>query len=292
MKTLAIVNEKGGVGKSFIATQFALFCRFKLGIRVLVVDLDAQKNTSDILINSNLCFPSEISSGVIMKEGKLPQLEAPFSIIPGDDELLELESLKDAGRITENLYKAIESLSDKYDLCILDCSPSADVRQLAALSVSTHYVIPFQVKSESISGVEKTLSRAKVIQENVNQSLVFLGLLMSMVKMQGIQKKNFEWVIEQTQNLLLKKYDPRSGQFDGVCCIYDRSEYTAAQQFYRPVFFSENGKPRREAIELARVWISMFKLLELTPGKAIQITKDETTGRLQEADDRNETVTA
>lgn len=54
MKTLAIINEKGGVGKSFIATQFALFCRFKLGNRVLVVDLDQQRNTSDILINSGL----------------------------------------------------------------------------------------------------------------------------------------------------------------------------------------------------------------------------------------------
>ena len=43
MKTLAIINEKGGVGKSFIATQFALFCRFKLGNRVLVVDLDQRE---------------------------------------------------------------------------------------------------------------------------------------------------------------------------------------------------------------------------------------------------------
>lgn len=111
-----------------------------------------------------------------------------------------------------------------------------------------------------------------------------MGLLMSMVKMQGIQKKNFEWVIEQTQNLLLKKYEPKTGKFEGVCCIYDRSEYTAAQQFCRPVFFSENGKPRREALELARVWVSIFKQLGLTPQKQIQIKKSEDSDKLVAVD--------
>ena len=265
MKTLAIINEKGGVGKSFIATQFALFCRFKLGNRVLVVDLDQQRNTSDILINSGLCVPTDTTAGLIMKNGGL-------------------ESMRDAAGITQNLYSALDAVSDNFDLCIIDCSPSADVRQLIALSLSTHYLIPFQVKSESISGVEKTLARAKVIQENVNNSLEFLGLLMSMVKMQGIQKKNFEWVIEQTQNLLLKKYEPKTGKFEGVCCIYDRSEYTAAQQFCRPVFFSENGKPRREALELARVWVSIFKQLGLTPQKQIQIKKSEDSDKLVAVD--------
>ena len=205
-------------------------------------------------------------------------------VIPGDDNLLELESMRDAAGITQNLYSALDAVSDNFDLCIIDCSPSADVRQLIALSLSTHYLIPFQVKSESISGVEKTLARAKVIQENVNNSLEFLGLLMSMVKMQGIQKKNFEWVIEQTQNLLLKKYEPKTGKFEGVCCIYDRSEYTAAQQFCRPVFFSENGKPRREALELARVWISIFKQLGQTPEKPIQIRKSEDSDKLVAVD--------
>ena len=220
----------------------------------------------------------------VMLKGGLVKAEEPFMVIPGDDNLLELESMRDAAGITQNLYSALDAVSDNFDLCIIDCSPSADVRQLIALSLSTHYLIPFQVKSESISGVEKTLARAKVIQENVNNSLEFLGLLMSMVKMQGIQKKNFEWVIEQTQNLLLKKYEPKTGKFEGVCCIYDRSEYTAAQQFCRPVFFSENGKPRREALELARVWVSIFKQLGLTPQKQIQIKKSEDSDKLVAVD--------
>ena len=252
MKTLAIINEKGGVGKSFIATQFALFCRFKLGNRVLVVDLDQQRNTSDILINSGLCVPTDTTAGLIMKNGGLVKAEEPFMVIPGDDNLLELESMRDAAGITQNLYSALDAVSDNFDLCIIDCSPSADVRQLIALSLSTHYLIPFQVKSESISGVEKTLARAKVIQENVNNSLEFLGLLMSMVKMQGIQKKNFEWVIEQTQNLLLKKYEPKTGKFEGVCCIYDRSEYTAAQQFCRPVFFQRKRQTKTRSARIGK----------------------------------------
>ena len=112
-----------------------------------------------------------------------------------------------------------------------------------------------------------------------------MGLLMSMVKMQGIQKKNFEWVIEQTQNLLLKKYEPKTGKFEGVCCIYDRSEYTAAQQFLPSRTFSaKTAKPRREALELARVWVSIFKQLGLTPQKQIQIKKSEDSDKLVAVD--------
>lgn len=146
MKTLAIINEKGGVGKSFIATQFALFCRFKLGNRVLVVDLDQQRNTSDILINSGLCVPTDTTAGLIMKNGGLVKAEEPFMVIPGDDNLLELESMRDAAGITQNLYSALDAVSDNFDLCIIDCSPSADVRQLIVLSLSTHYLIPFQIR--------------------------------------------------------------------------------------------------------------------------------------------------
>ena len=81
--------------------------------------------------------------------------------------------MKDAAGITQNLYSALDAVSDKFDLCIIDCSPSADVRQLIALSLSTHYLIPFQVKAESISGVVKNLSASK---GNSRKREQFLGI--------------------------------------------------------------------------------------------------------------------
>ena len=69
-----------------------------------------------------------------------------------------------------------------------------------------------------------------------------------------------------------------------MCCYYDRREDTDAQQCGRPVLFSENGKPRREALELARVWVSIFKQLGLTPKKPIQIRKSEDSDKLAAVD--------
>ena len=66
MKILAVINEKGGVGKTFVTTQFAYFCRYKLGNRVLVVDLDHQNNSGDILSQSGLCQVNAFSAGKLV----------------------------------------------------------------------------------------------------------------------------------------------------------------------------------------------------------------------------------
>lgn len=74
MKILAVINEKGGVGKTFVTTQFAYFCRYKLGNRVLVVDLDHQNNSGDILSQSGLCQVNAFSAGEVSKTEKIFRL--------------------------------------------------------------------------------------------------------------------------------------------------------------------------------------------------------------------------
>ena len=70
MKILSVINEKGGVGKTFVTTQLGYFCRYKLGNRVLVVDLDQQNNTGEILSQSGLCSLNPASSGQILRDGE------------------------------------------------------------------------------------------------------------------------------------------------------------------------------------------------------------------------------
>lgn len=288
MKILSVINEKGGVGKTFVTTQLGYFCRYKLGNRVLVVDLDQQNNTGDILSQSGLCSLNPASSGQILRDGESISTDSEFLVVPGDDTLLELESLNEEARVAMNLNNALETVADNFDLCIIDCPPSADVRQLAALSVSTNYLIPFQAKAESISGVDKTMTRASIISQEINTELELVGLLLSMVKMQGIQKENFEQIMKSTGNLLLKKFDPRTKEEKDFCFIPERSEFTAAQQFHRPVFFSEGGKPRKEAAELARVWISLVHKLGLPIHKPLRIGQNPETKKLFEIKGENE----
>ena len=282
MKILAVINEKGGVGKTFVTTQFAYFCRYKLGNRVLVVDLDHQNNSGDILSQSGLCQVNAFSAGEVSKNGKDIQTETDFTVVPGDDVLLELEGLNDEPRVALNLHNALEKVSGHYDLCIIDCPPSADVRQLMALSVATHYLIPFQAKSESMSGVDKCLTRASIVAQEINTELECVGLLMSMVKMQGIQKQNFESIMREAGNLLLKRYNPKTRTEEEFCFIADRNEFLSAQQDFRPVFYSETGRPRRESFELARVWISLVYRLGLPVRKPIRIVQNPETKKFTE----------
>ncbi len=83
-------------------------------------------------------------------------------------------------------------------------------------------------------------------------------------------------------HILLKRYDPKTKTESGVCCITDRSEYAAAQQVNEkgPYFFSENGQTRKEALEVARVWIALIHQLGLPIKKPIKIEKDPQTGKL------------
>lgn len=283
MKILAVINEKGGVGKTFITTQFAYFCRYKLGNRVLVIDLDQQNNSGDILTHSGLSHVNKYTSGNVLKDGDQVTEPSGFTVVAGDDTLLELESLNEEPRVAQNLNDALNKVADDYDLCIIDCPPSADVRQLAALSVATHYLIPFQAKSESISGVDKTMTRASIIAQEINPELQFTGLLLSMVKMQGIQRQNYEQIMQNAGNLLLKKYNPKTRKEEAdFCFIPERSEFTAAQQYFRPVFYAENGKARKESTELARVWISLIHKIGLPVNKPIRIALDPETKKLKE----------
>ena len=62
MKILTVANEKGGVGKTFLATQYAFYCALQMGLRVAVIDLDQQANATTCLTEQNFAKKHELSS--------------------------------------------------------------------------------------------------------------------------------------------------------------------------------------------------------------------------------------
>ena len=94
MKRLAIMNEKGGVGKSMVACQFAFYAALKRGLRVLVLDFDQQGNTTNTLTHSGKCCVATVSTGKLLVNAEVPsaeELDAPFVLMPADNYLVQLE---------------------------------------------------------------------------------------------------------------------------------------------------------------------------------------------------------
>jgi len=91
MITLTVINNKGGVGKSFLSTQFAFYCALKRGLRTLFIDLDPQAHSSNCLFDSKLFEPANVSSGLLMQQGGLRTTGAPRLLVRADTNLEELE---------------------------------------------------------------------------------------------------------------------------------------------------------------------------------------------------------
>ena len=97
MKRLAIMNEKGGVGKSMAACQFAFYAALKRGLRVLVLDFDQQGNTTNTLTHSGKCCVATVSTGKLLVNAEVPsaeELDAPFvpnsrRLAPGGPDLTQ-----------------------------------------------------------------------------------------------------------------------------------------------------------------------------------------------------------
>lgn len=192
MKRLAIMNEKGGVGKSMVACQFAFYVALKRGLRVLVLDFDQQGNTTNTLTHSGKCCVASVSTGKLLVNAEIPSaedLDAPFVLMPADNYLVQLERTGVTNHQTFilNLNNALEMLDDQFDLCIIDTNPSPDVRATAAMANATHVLAPLELKQESLDGVFELLNKVRGVQESLNPELQLLGLLPNLVEKKPYQ---------------------------------------------------------------------------------------------------------
>ena len=240
MKRLTVMNEKGGVGKSFIVSQLAFYCALKRNLRVVVFDLDQQCNSSSCLENSGLCTVSSVTTSQILEKGVSVSERVPFLLVKGDFGLSDLECQgRDAHNLfIANLEKVLNELDAEYDLAIFDTNPNPDVRAIGTLCIATHVVSPIQLNKEALDGVYDLFNQIESVRAEINPNLDFIGLVPNLVENKPFQRENFKELVRNAGEAIVKNI------FDQYTMIPNRSAFAESQAQCRPVWTGEKSSAK------------------------------------------------
>lgn len=260
MKILSIMNEKGGVGKTFVVSQLAFYAECKRGYRTIVLDLDQQLNTTRCL--KERAVVASLSAGeILLRGGRLndDERKSPFLLVPGDNLLAALERLGEAAhpKMIENLYDFLADVESSFDLCIIDTNPSPDIRAIAAMSMATHVLSPIELKQESLDGVMNLIGRIERTRNDVNPDLQFIGLLPNLVEKKPYQEAALKTLIEEVGQLLLIRSDGRPALVPNSAAVAE------AQGEGRPLWEGPKTKVGRIWSIVRKVWEEVEKRLNL-----------------------------
>ncbi|WP_105316720.1 chromosome-partitioning ATPase Soj [Thermus tenuipuniceus] len=173
LRRIALVNQKGGVGKTTTAINLAAYLA-RMGKRVLLVDLDPQMNAT-----SGLGLRPEHGVYQVLQGEPLEALVQPvdgFYLLPSTPELV--------GATVELLERPLalrEALRDEeYDITLLDVPPSLSSLTLSALAAAHGVVVPVQAEYYALEGVAGLLSTLDEVRTRLNPRLRLLGILITM----------------------------------------------------------------------------------------------------------------
>lgn len=236
MKTLVVMNEKGGVGKTNIVAHAAWY--FAERHRALVIDLDQQANLSTTL-GAHL---AAVESVDLFAEATVIPSIGPLTVTRSTRELLGVEGVDRA--CIEVFRDSLRASAGSYDVCVIDTPPALTNRTFGALLAADAVLAPIGINDYSIQGIAELLRAIKgVSQHYKREEPLFLGLLPSIFDRKSRRERElFEDLAQQAGKLL----------FPGV--VAKRDAYAKAASDSEPVWAMKGAAAREAGQEIRGIF--------------------------------------
>ena len=194
MHVFAVVNQKGGVGKTTTSVNLAASLA-AMHRRVLLIDLDAQGNaTMGVGVDKHTLeqsiydvFIDDLPARDVMTATSVGGL----SLIGANSDLTGLElTLSERPDRETRLREALAVLQHEFDVVLVDCPPALNLLTLNALVAATGLLIPMQCEYYALEGLTALLETQSRIKEHLNPKLEIIGILRTMVDMRNSLTKD------------------------------------------------------------------------------------------------------
>lgn len=183
-RTIAIANQKGGVGKTTTAINLSA-CLAEKGKKVLAVDMDPQGNMTSGLGVDKDSVENTIYNLIIgeakMEEVLIKDVLENLDIIPTNIDLsgaeIELLDVEEKEYIVRN---EIDKIKDNYDFIIIDCPPSLSMLTINAMTTADSVLVPIQCEYYALEGLSQLIHTVELVRDRLNPKLTIEGVVFTM----------------------------------------------------------------------------------------------------------------